>query len=299
MKGLRRSLQWVIGGDEAMLQQALRSHADAIVFELEDLCPAENKIKARQAVVKWLQEVNFGDKEVGVRINSFDSPWGREDLNTILPCHVDFLRIPKCENVRDVLDIDAIMTQYELTHNRPQNTTELILMLETPLGIRNAYELASCSKRVTGLNLGAVDLTNAMGVKRDLTEGSLQLVYAKEKLVMDAKAAGVDAFDTAVFCPPGRDAGMEELVRKDTETIKQMGFTGRSVSNLTHIDIINRVFSDSEEEIARAKQIVRAYEEAPKSQKAHVFVNGQYVDKPVYERALKVLRRNSLKGAAE
>jgi citrate lyase subunit beta/citryl-CoA lyase len=291
MAKLRRTLAWVIGGDDAKLQQVLASEADAITIELEDLCPAEAKESARAWAVDKLQHVDFGEKEVGVRINSFESPWGRKDLEAILPCHPNFIRLPKCENPRDVLDVDAIITQYELTHDLPRNTMELLLMIETPLGVRNAYELASCTKRVTGLTLGAVDLTTAMGVKRDLTEKCLQLVYAKEKLVMDAKAAGVEAYDTAVFCPEGSNKEIEEFVRIDTEDDKKMGFAGRGLTNLNHVPIINAVYSIPESEIDFARRVVAAYENASDEEKAHVFVDGKYVDVPVYRAAQRLLEK--------
>lgn len=295
MSKVRRSLAWVIGGDDQKLQEALASEADVITFELEDLCPAGAKEKARAWVVETLRHTDFGSKEVAVRINSFDSPWGRRDLEAVLPCLPDIIRLPKCENPRDVLDVDAIITQYELTHDKPRNTVELFLMIETPLGVRNAYELASCSSRVTGLTLGAVDLTTALGVKRDLTEKSLQLVYAKQKLVMDARAAGVDAFDTAVFCPEGENPDVEAFVRTDTEDDKKLGFAGRGLTNLRHVPIINAVYSDSAKEIDFARRVVTAYENAPEEEKAHLYVDGKYVDVPVYQAAVRTLERNQIK----
>ncbi len=295
MSKVRRSLAWVIGGDDQKLQEALASEADVITFELEDLCPAGAKEKARAWVVETLRHTDFGSKEVAVRINSFDSPWGRRDLEAVLPCLPDIIRLPKCENPRDVLDVDAIITQYELTHDKPRNTVELFLMIETPLGVRNAYELASCSSRVTGLTLGAVDLTTALGVKRDLTEKSLQLVYAKQKLVMDARAAGVDAFDTAVFCPEGENPDVEAFVRTDTEDDKKLGFAGRGLTNLRHVPIINAVYSDSAKEIDFARRVVAAYENAPEEEKAHLYVDGKYVDVPVYQAAVRTLERNQIK----
>ena len=295
MSKVRRSLAWVIGGDDQKLQEALASEADVITFELEDLCPAGAKEKARAWVVETLRHTDFGSKEVAVRINSFDSPWGRRDLEAVLPCLPDIIRLPKCENPRDVLDVDAIITQYELTHDKPRNTVELFLMIETPLGVRNAYELASCSSRVTGLTLGAVDLTTALGVKRDLTEKSLQLVYAKQKLVMDARAAGVDAFDTAVFCPEGENPDVEAFVRTDTEDDKKLGFAGRGLTNLRDVPIINAVYSDSAKEIDFARRVVAAYENAPEEEKAHLYVDGKYVDVPVYQAAVRTLERNQIK----
>ena len=148
---------------------------------------------------------------------------------------------------------------------------------------------------MTGLTLGAVDLTTALGVKRDLTEKSLQLVYAKQKLVMDARAAGVDAFDTAVFCPEGENPDVEAFVRTDTEDDKKLGFAGRGLTNLRHVPIINAVYSDSAKEIDFARRVVAAYENAPEEEKAHLYVDGKYVDVPVYQAAVRTLERNQIK----
>ena len=151
MKKLRRTLLWVNGNNQAKLRDAIdNSDADVIVLELEDMCPACDKLEARAMAVAALSTWDFKDKERGVRINGLDTEWGRDDLEAILPCVPDVIRLPKCESRDYVIGVDAILTQYELTHGIPRNTIELILMIETPLGLRNVYEMATCSKRVTG-----------------------------------------------------------------------------------------------------------------------------------------------------
>lgn len=287
---LRRTLLWVDGNDKKKLREAIdNSHADVIVLELEDMCPACDKLEARETAVEALKNWDFKGKERGVRINALDSEWGRQDLEAILPCVPDVIRLPKCETVEYVIGVDAIITQFELTHGIPQNTIELILMLETPLGLRNGYEMAKCSQRVTGLGFGAGDFTCAMDVDRDLTVGSMQLLYAKQKLAIDAHAAGVQVFDTTIVCRPDQMDHMNEFIREDTKNIRQMGFSGRSVSMMPQIDIINSVFAPTKEEVAAAHRIIDGYEEGLKAGLSEIWIDGNFVDPPVIEKAKRTI----------
>lgn len=287
---LRRTLLWVNGNDQQKLKEAINnSNADVIVLELEDMCPACDKLAARAGAVEALKNWDFKGKERGVRINALDTEWGREDLEAILPCVPDVIRLPKCETVEYVIGVDAIITQYELTHGIPQNTIELILMLETPLGIRNAYDMAVSCQRVTGLGFGAGDLSSALGVDRDLSVESVQMLYAKQKMVMDAKAAGVQVFDTTVVCTEAEMDAMNEFIRQDTEAIKRMGFTGRSVSMMPQIDIINKVFAPTEEEVRYARVVIDGYAAAVKAGVSQIFIEGKFVDPPNVYKAEKLL----------
>lgn len=286
---LRRTLLWVNGNDTDKLKAAIESNADVIVLELEDMCPASDKIAAREGAVEALKNWDFKGKERGIRINSLDSPWGRQDLEAILPCVPDFIRLPKCETVDYVIGVDAILTQYELTHGLSQNTIELILMLETPLGIINGYQMAVCSKRVTGMGLGAGDLTSAMGVDRDVTVGSIQLLYAKQKMLMDAKAAGIQVFDTTVVCQQDQMEELNDFISRDTRNIKNMGFTGRSVSMLPHVELINQVFSPTEEEVRLAHSLINGYQKAMEDGISEIFIEGHFVDPPIVEKAQQVI----------
>ena len=185
--------------------------------------------------------------------------------------------------------MDAILTQYELTHGIPRNTIELILMIETPLGLRNVYEMATCSKRVTGVGFGAGDFTCALGIDRDLTVGSTQLLYAKQRLAIEANAAGVQAFDTTIVCRPDQMDNMNEFIRKDTYDIKQMGFSGRSVSMMPQISIINQVFSPTEEDVAAAHRIIDGYQAGLAQGQSEIWVDGAFLDPPVINKAQEII----------
>lgn len=287
---LRRTLLWVNGNDQKKLREAIdNSFADTIVLELEDMCPACDKLAAREMAVKALKNWDFKGKERGVRINGLDTEWGRQDLEAILPCVPDVIRLPKCETVEYVIGVDAIITQYELTHGISKNTIELILMIETPLGLHNAYDMAVCCERATGLGFGAGDFTCALNVDRDLTAGTVQLLYAKQKLACEANAAGVQAFDTTVVCLPDQMEAMNEFIEKDTQNIRQMGFSGRSVSMMQQIDIINKVFAPTKEDVKRAHRIIEGYQEGLDQGLSEIWVDGAFLDPPVIEKAKRMI----------
>lgn len=286
---VRRTLLWVNGNNEEKLKKAIESNADAIVLELEDLVPAPEKEKARAGAVKALKETDFKGKERIVRINHPASEWGKADMQAIFPLIPDAIRLPKCETVEYVLSIDKLLAEEEARQGVPRDTIELILMIETPLGVINGYRMATCCKRITGMGLGAGDLTSAMGVDRDIDPNSEQLLYAKQKMVMDAKAAGVQVFDTTVITNDPDGASLSEFIAKDTERDKKMGFTGRSVSMLPHIDIINRVFTPTKEEYKLAVEMVKGYEEQMAQGVSEIFVDGNFVDPPIRDKAQAVI----------
>lgn len=285
----RRTLLWVNGNNEEKLKKAIASNADAVVLELEDLVPAPEKEAARAGAVKALREVDFKGKERIVRINHPDSDWGKADMEAIFPLIPDAIRLPKCETVDYVLRVDRLLAEAEERQGVARNTIELILMIETPLGVINGYQLATCCERITGMGLGAGDLTSAMGVDRDIDPDSEQLLYAKQKMVMDAKAAGIQVFDTTVITSDPDGASLNEFIAKDTMRDKVMGFTGRSVSMLPHIDIINRVFTPSKSEYELAVKIVNGYEEQMAQGISEIFVEGNFVDPPIRDKAQGVI----------
>lgn len=285
---LRRTILWVNGNDFEKLEKALASKADAICIELEDLVTAPEKEQARAGAVKMLTEIDFKGKERIVRINHPNSAWGKKDMEAIFPLIPDAIRLPKCETVEYVLEADKCLAEAERMAGVPRNTIELILMLETPLGIINGYQMATCCRRVTGMGIGAGDLTSAMGVNRSLDPDSVQLLYAKQKMIMDAKAAGVQVFDTTVISHDNGDS-LSDFIEKDTRRDKEMGFTGRSVSMLPHVDIINNVYRPTQEEYDLAVKMVNGYEEQMAQGISEVFVDGNFIDPPIRDRAQQVI----------
>ena len=286
---VRRTNVMANGNDLEKIRAIIDSDADAIILELEDLCPLPQKDEARAWAARILREWDFRGTDKIVRINSPDTELGQKDLEAILPAVPDGIRLPMCESVGYVRAVDEQISAFERENGLPQDGIELILMIETPLGIRNCYELASCAPRITGVALGANDLANAMGIERDLTAGSPQFLYAKQKLVMDAKAAGVDVFDTIVVCRPDEIEQVGEYLRKDTEYIKLIGFSGRSVSRLEHVGIVNDIFAPDPEAVAHARKVVDGYAAAEQSGVSNIFIDGKFIDPPILASAQRLL----------
>lgn len=286
---LRRTLLWTKGHKDDEVRAALASNADAIVFECEDMVIPPEKEAALQGAARAMRSMNFYGKERIIRPNDITTERGMHDLEVILPCKPDALRLPKCEDVGVLLNLDRRLSAYEQKQGWEENSIEIILTLETPKGIRLAYEMASCCKRITGMGLGAGDLTSAMGIDRDLTPGSLQLLYAKQKMIMDGKEAGVQLFDTTVLCKDMNSASLDAFIQQDTIANKSYGITGRSVSMLRHIDIINGVYAPSEEEVELAAKIIKGYEQGVRDGISEIFVDGHFVDAPVIRKQQEVL----------
>lgn len=283
---LRRSLVWVSGYDLDKLKKAIDSNVDAIVLDLEDGVTVNQKPEARACAYKALKEWDFKGKERVVRVNGLDTEFFKDDLEQVLPAIPDAVRLPKCESVEYVLQMDRHLTELERKYGVPEGSIELILMIETAKGIMKCYEMASCCKRVTAMGVGMEDLTASMGVARNYELGSQDLLYARQKLVLEAKAAGVQALDSGVLF-----SGDPDYMVQDTLKDKRDGFDGRSLSDLSHVDIINQCFSPTKEEAEWAGRVIAAYKKAVEEGCSNVEIDGKFIDPPVVAKAEKIMER--------
>ena len=179
-------------------------------------------------------------------------------------------------------EIFAALAQLEKERGIPTGSIRLIPLIETCRGIEHAYEIATASQRIYGLFLGAEDLTADMRCKRT-REGS-EILFARMALLNAARAAGVEAFDT-----PFTDVNDLDGLQADAQRARAYGYSGKASISPRHLEIINQVFSPSEEEIQYAREVVEAIEAAEKSGKGVAAVRGKMVDKPVVLRARQTL----------
>lgn len=282
---VRRSLVWVNGYDMDKLRAAIDSECDTIVLDLEDGVTVPQKAEARKKTFDALKNWDFKGKERAVRVNGMDTPFFKDDLE-VLEALPDAVRLPKCETVEYVLAMDKILGGLEKKHGLPENSIEIILMIETPLGIMNCYDLARCCKRVTAMGVGMEDLTASMQVTRNYELRSQDLLYARQKMILSCKAAGVQAIDSGVLFN-----GDLDFYYQDCLNDKRDGFEGRSVGDLNHIPLVNKAFSPSEKEIDWAERIIKAYNEATEKGQSDVYVDGKYVDPPVVAKATLIMDR--------
>ena len=276
MERLRRSRIYLPGNRPRMIQKGPVLGADAAILDLEDSVSPEQKDAARILVHRALRMINFGHTEVMVRINPI-SHSGLIDLAAILPAGPDAVVVPKCENRTDVLVVENAINEAGLA-----KPVSILPMIETAKGILNAYEIASASPMVDAITFGGEDFTRDIGATR--TKGGKEIFWGRSLVVIAAKAARVQALDT-VFSDLSDEVGL----RQDTIEIKEMGFDGRAAIHPSQIEIIHECFTPSENEMEYAVNVVCAAEKARKEGSGVAVVKGKMIDKPIIQRAEKII----------
>lgn len=282
MGRLRRSMMFVPGSKPAMIKDCTIYGADSIMLDLEDSTALDEKDTARRLVYHALKEMDFGQTETVVRINGLDSEFGLEDLKAIVRAQPDVIRLPKTETAQDVVDVEKVIEEIEKEVGIPIGTTKMMAAIESAKGVLNAYAIATSSKRLMGIALGAEDFVRDMKTNR-YPDGK-ELFAARSHIVLAARAADISAFDTVYS-----DVDNIEGFLREANLIKQLGFDGKSLINPRQIDLINKVFEPTIEEIENAKLVIKASNEAKEKGSGVVSLNGKMVDKPVIARAERVI----------
>lgn len=279
---MRRSMLFLPGNNPNMLINGNCLGADAVIFDLEDAVSPQEKDAARILVRNTMRYMDFGGCEIIVRINSVDTEYWKKDLDVILPEKPDLILLPKTGMPEDALLADEYMTEIEKKFGIKEGTTGLMPLIETALGVENSYKIASCSKRVKALFLGAEDLTADLQCKR--TKEGREIEYARTRLVVAARAAGVDVYDT-----PFTDVNDDEGIVEDAALAKSLGFTGKASISPRHVEVINEVFSPTEDEIIYAYEVIDAIRLAKEQGKGAISLRGKMVDAPIVARAERTI----------
>ena len=275
---MRRSMLFLPGNTPRMLINGAFLGADAIIFDLEDAVAPAEKDAARILVRNTMRYMDLGGCEVIVRINSIDTAFWKADLEQILPEKPGLILLPKTGSAADVLEADACITELEDRLGLARNTVRLMPLIETALGVENAYAIASASDRVAALFLGAEDLTADLRCQR--TKAGREIEYARTRLVTAARAAGVDVYDT-----PFTDVNDDEGIEVDAALAKALGFTGKASISPRHVEAINRVFSPTQKEIDYAYEVMEAIRVAKEQGKGAIALYGKMIDAPIVARA--------------
>lgn len=281
-KKLRRTMMYVPGSNPGMLADAHIYGADSLMFDLEDSISLLEKDSARLLVYNALKSIDYAGIEVVVRINGLDTPYGRSDIEAMVHGGVDVIRLPKTETANDVIEVEKIIEETEKRCGRPIGSTKIMGAIESPLGVINAMEIATASSRMIGIALGAEDFVTNMKTKRS-PEG-IELLYARSQILIAARVAGIYALDTVYS-----DVNNEEGFRREVELIKQLGFDGKSVINPRQIRPVHEIYEPTIEEVDHAKKVILAINEAEEKGLGVVSLNGKMIDKPIVERAERVL----------
>lgn len=280
---LRRSLLYVPGNMPSMLQNIPIFESDAVMIDLEDAVPYSEKDAARILVRNFLQNYQSHNKEIFVRINGLETSWWNEDLSAVLPALPDGIRLPEADSPEIVEKLDTMLTEYEEDLGLEIGHFKILPSIETAEGVINCIKTAKSSSRLIGLAFGAEDYTASLEIER--TKGGEELFAARTRVVWACKAAGIQAIDT-IF----PDAGDMKALHQETELIKTLGFSGKSLVNPRQIEIVHAVFAPKQKEIDYALEVIDAIQQAREMGTGVISLGGRMIDAPVVKRAVKILK---------
>ena len=277
---------FVPGNNPGMMADAHIYGPDSIMLDLEDSVTMAEKDAARLLVYNALKTIDYGDTEMVVRINPLNTPYGKKDVEAVVKAGVDVIRMPKTETADEVREVEEEILKWEKELGCV-GRTKIMAAIESALGIVNAYPIATASKRMMGIALGAEDY--CANLKTQRTQGDnpnfgIELLQARQMIVVAARAAGIDALDTVYS-----NLNDMDTFRREVELIKALGFDGKSIINPRQIEIINEVFAPKQKDIEKALKILAAIKEAEAKGSGVIAVNGKMVDKPVVIRAQRTI----------
>ncbi|MDR3343143.1 MAG: CoA ester lyase [Treponema sp.] len=269
------------GNNPNMLINGGTLGADGIIIDLEDAVSPDEKDAARRLVQYALAALNFGTCEIIIRINALDTDYWEQDVEAIVPLGPDAIMPTKVSDAGYIHQLTAKIAAME-TKAGITKPVMLMPLLETALGLENAFAIASSTNRITALYLGAEDLTADLQAPR--TKAGSEIAYARGRIVCAARAARVDVLDT-----PYTDVNDLEGLRQDAILARSLGFTGKAVISPRHVDDVNAVFSPSDAEIDHAHRVFEAIARAKAQGKGVISLDGKMIDAPIVERARTIL----------
>ncbi|MBS5605439.1 citrate lyase subunit beta [Clostridium sp. AF18-27] len=291
-KRLRRSMMFLNAQKPGLIKDPYIYGADSIMLDLEDAVAENQKDAARYSLYHALQEIDYRGTERVVRINGLDTPHWQEDIRVCVAGGADTIRIAKTECAQDVKTVEEHVLAAEREFGRPEGSTLLMAALESCKGVLNALEVCQSSERLIGIALSGGDYTKDL--QTVITGTGVELMGARQHMIMAARAAGVQCFDT-VFTNLDDMEGFE----KETRMIKMMGFDGKSLVNPRQIAIVHEIFTPTQKEIIFAEKVVREIDEK-KAQGIGVFtVDGKMIDIAFYDGARRTIDLAKASGVYE
>ena len=281
-KRLRRSMMFLNAQKPGLIKDPYVYGPDSIMLDLEDAVAVKEKDAARFSLYHALQEIDYRGVERVVRINGLDSDLWEEDILCSVAGGCDSIRIPKTETGEDVKKVEAVIEEAEKRFGREPGSVLIMAALESAKGVLNALEICTASPRLFGIALSGGDYTKDL--QTSITGTGVELMGARQHMIIAARAAGVQCFDTV-----WTNLNDMEGFRKDVETIKMMGFDGKSIINPRQIPIVHDIYTPSQKEIIFAEKVVREIDEKS-AQGIGVFtVDGKMIDIAFYDGAKRTL----------
>jgi citrate lyase subunit beta/citryl-CoA lyase len=275
----RFSRLYLPGNTPALMINAGIHHPDGIILDLEDAVAPDKKFEARFLVRNALRSIDFYGGERMVRINQGEQ--GLEDLEYVIPHNVNLILLPKCEQAGQVLMVNERIKKIQ-KKNKQNNPVWIMPIIESAMGVINAYSIAVSADNVSSLAIGLEDYTADLGTRR--TPEGKESFFARSMVVNAARAAGIQPIDS-VF----PDIADMEALRQNVLNSKALGFDGMGCIHPRQIKVIHEAFAPTSEETEKAKRIVHAFHEAEKKGLGVVALENKMIDPPVVKRALNTI----------
>ena len=289
-KRLRRSMMFLNAQKPSLIKDPYIYKADSIMLDLEDAVAENQKDAARFSLFHALKEIDYRGAERVVRINGLDTDLWKEDVRVSVAGGCDCIRIPKTETAEMVKAVEAEVIKAEKEFERPEGSTLIMAALESARGVLNALEVCESSERMMGIALSGGDYTKDLQTK--ITGTGVELMGARQLMIIAARAAGVQCFDT-VFTDLDDEAGF----RAEMQQNKDMGFDGKSLINPRQIQIVHEMLAPTQKEIAQAEAIVRTIRENAAKGIGVFTLNGKMLDVaflPGAERVIQLAKASGL-----
>ncbi len=312
---LNRSEQAVPGSNPTFMEKASKGSADVVFLDLEDAVAPDEKEQARKNVIEALHELDWTGKTVSVRINGLDTQYMYRDVVDVMEQagdKLDLFMIPKAGTASDIYMVDALVNQIEIAKGYTKRIG-FEMIIETALGMQNVHEIASASTRNESLHFGVADyaastqartiniggpnpdysvLTHAdENGKRELHWGDMWH-YAVARMVVAARANGLRAVDG-----PFGDISDADGFTAQARRSAVLGCEGKWAIHPSQVDIVNQIFSPSEEEVTRAKRVISAMEEAKSEGRGAVTLDGRLIDLASIRQAEVLVRKAEVIGS--
>jgi citrate lyase subunit beta/citryl-CoA lyase len=279
---LCRSWLFVEGANEAVLQRAPQSGADVLIQELEDFTPPQLRPQARALAGDLYASWRASGAVVAVRVNPLEQD-GMDDLAAVMRGRPDIVALPKVAEPHHVARLDEEVSRFERAYGIPEGTTALLPNIELARGLVQTGAIAAVSRRTVGCLLASEDLAADLGAERG--RDGVELAYCRQRFIVECRAANVVAVD----CPyTFSDA---EGVERETRYARRLGYVAKSLVDPAHAAIINGVLTPGEDELSRAREIVRSFEAARERGGGRVELDGALVEMPAYANAKRLIAR--------
>lgn len=279
---LLRTMLFVPGNRAKMIDKAKALNPDAVIFDLEDAVPLAEKGAAREMVREAIGSGDFRRFQIYVRVNPTTTNLLPADLGAVVSAQLAGIVLPKVEYQAEIEQVHLMLAERERELGIREGAVRILPIIETVRGVLGLPQVAGSSDRLVGLSFGAEDFATDLGVERS-REG-VEGHYPRVQIALWSRLTGVTAVDT-VFSDVNDDEGLE----RETRLVKQLGFRGKYVIHPRQIDLVNRLFTPSGEEIEYARRVVTAYEDAESRGEASVALDGKMIDIPIVERARGLL----------